>query len=370
VIGADKFGALAFASAIIIIVETITDWGFNYTATRDVAKNRENIEKVSAIFSEVFFSRIILMIICFVGLYIVSSLVPSLYEYRLLLLLTFLYIPGHILFPEWLFQAFEQMKYITILNVLSKAIFTVLIFFVITSKEDYLYQPVLSACGFVVSGIVAQCVVLFKFHVKIRIPSIGDMYYRLRASTDMFICLILPNFYTQFSTIILKAYCGEVATGIYSGGQRFLQIIEQLTQILSRTFFPFLARHKEKHHIYVLISGSISIIACFTMFFGANLFVKLFLTEEFSAAVDVIKIFSVAPFFLFLLNTYGANYLVIVGKEDILRNIVGIASLIGFGLTWLLTPSYSYIGAAATVTIIWGGRGAFTYYYAKRQKKQ
>ena len=47
VIGADGFGRIAIASAVIMWIQTISDWGFNYTATRDVAKNRDDKEKVS-----------------------------------------------------------------------------------------------------------------------------------------------------------------------------------------------------------------------------------------------------------------------------------------------------------------------------------
>ena len=112
VIGVEKFGAIAFATAVIVIVETVVDWGFNYTATRDAARSRENIDVVSQIFSEVIFSKLTLMVICFVLLFSVLPLFSISKEYELLLLLTFAYIPGHILFPEWLFQAFEHMKYI------------------------------------------------------------------------------------------------------------------------------------------------------------------------------------------------------------------------------------------------------------------
>lgn len=369
VIGADKFGVIAYASAIMIIVETITDWGFNFTATRDVAKNREDLAEASRIFSEVFFAKIALMMLCFLGLCIIIECVPSVREYRLVLLLTFLYIPGQILFPEWLFQAFEQMKYITILNVLSKTVFTVMIFFVIKTKADYVYQPLLVACGFFVSGAIAQWVIWKNLKVRLRLPNWSSVYMRLRQSTNMFISLILPNLYTNFSTIILKSYCGEVATGIYSGGQKFQNIIDQLTQILSRTFFPFLSRHREKHHIYVLITGAISVAACLGMFFGADLFVKWFLTEEFADAATVIRIFSLTPFFLFLMNSYGTNYLVIVGREDILRNIIVVVSLLGFCLTWWLTRVYGYIGASITISVVWGIRGFATWVFATKIKR-
>src|SRR5690554_5051167 len=50
VIGVDGFGKIAFAAAVVVWFQALTDWGFNYTATRDVAQNRENPGKVSAIF--------------------------------------------------------------------------------------------------------------------------------------------------------------------------------------------------------------------------------------------------------------------------------------------------------------------------------
>ncbi|MCM1022347.1 MAG: flippase [Muribaculaceae bacterium] len=368
VIGPDSFGAIAFASAIMVIVETITDWGFNFTATRDVAVNRADTSIVSNIYSQVLYARLFLTLLCFIGLLIVANCIPSLEEYKTLLIITFLYIPGNILFPQWLFQAFEKMRYITILTLLSKCIFTALVFIVIKKQSDYIYEPALTACGFMFSGLIAQYIIYKNFRIRLEAPHPRQIRDMLKRSTDMFISLLLPNLYTNFTVIILKTYCGELATGIYNGGQRFQSIVDNLTSILSRTFFPFLARHKEKHHIYVMISGSIAVFASLLMFFGAQLFVDIFLTSEFQDAVTVMKIFAITPIFLFLMNTYGTNYLVIIGKENILRNIILIVSILGFALTWILTPKFSYIGASITVTVIWGIRGIATYFFAKKEK--
>lgn len=119
-----------------------------------------------------------------------------------------------------------------------------------------------------------------------------------------------------------------------------------------------------------MISGVIALAASIFMFFAAPWFVNIFLTEEFSDAIIVMRIFSITPIFLFLMNTYGTNYLVIVGKENILRNIVIIVSIIGFVLTWLLTPEYSYIGVASTITVVWGIRGLWTFIEAKKNSKE
>src|SRR5690554_3782766 len=105
VIGVDGFGKIAFAAAVMVWFQTVSDWGFNYTATRDVARNRDNLEKVSEIFSNVLWARMFLAIVSFILLYTLIAAVPYFNENKDILLVTFLLIPGHILFPDWFFQA-------------------------------------------------------------------------------------------------------------------------------------------------------------------------------------------------------------------------------------------------------------------------
>lgn len=369
VIGVDSFGEIAFAASVIVFIETFTDFGFNYTATRDIAKCRENLKEVSTIFSNVFWSKILLMGVGLVILLILIYSIPSLYDKRLLLLLTFLYVPGHIIFPEWFFQAMEQMRYITILNILSKLLFTLLIFVIIKEKSDYIWQPLLTAIGYWISGGIALYYIFKHFEVKLYSPKWGEIKSALKSSYNMFFSLLLPNLYTNFSTILLRSSCGEVATGIYSAGQKFLTIVEQLFGVLSRTFYPFLARKMDKHQVYVYITGTCSVLACLFLFFSAEMLVNLFYTEEFADAAIVIKIMAIAPFSLFLMNTYGLNYLVLAKKEKLYRNIIFGCSIIGFVVTWILTPKFGYIGMATTISGIWFFRGIITYIYALRTKR-
>ena len=165
VIGAEGFGKIAFAAAIMVWFQTIADWGFCYTATRDVAKNRDDKEKVSEIFSNVFWARILLMFVSFVALSICVMTIPKLRENANVIMISFLMIPGHIMFPDWFFQAMERMKYITILNIISKTLFTIAIFLFIKERDDYILQPLFTSLGFVVSGIIAMYYILIKWKI-------------------------------------------------------------------------------------------------------------------------------------------------------------------------------------------------------------
>ena len=143
VIGADGLGRVAFGSAVAAWFLSVSTWGFNYTGTRDAARNREDNSKLSEIFSNVLWARFSLTLIGFIILIALIFIIPSFRSNWLVLVLSFLAIPANILFPEWFFQALERMKFITILRLLSKLLFTLSIFVFITRPEDYYLSPLI-----------------------------------------------------------------------------------------------------------------------------------------------------------------------------------------------------------------------------------
>ena len=155
VIGPYGFGKIAFASAVVVWFQTIAEWGFNLTATRDVAQHRDDKERVSQIFSNVLWSRCLLATVAGFLLLILIAVVPYFRENAAVILITFLMVPGQIMFPDWMFQAIEKMKYITIFNLLMKLLFTVAVFVFIRDKDDYLIQPLLLTIGYLISGVGA-----------------------------------------------------------------------------------------------------------------------------------------------------------------------------------------------------------------------
>ena len=199
-------------------------------------------------------------------------------------------------------------------------------------------------------------------------PQFSEVCDSIKGSWNMFLSLLFPNLYTNFSTILLRSTCGEVATGLFDAGRRFDSLVQQFFQVLSRTFFPFLSRRLDRHKQYVIISGGLSIIACLCLYFGAGFIIKVFFTPEFEPAITVIKILSISPFAQFLMDSYGTNYLILKGKENIYRNITIVFSIFGFMTSILITPQYSYIGMAITIVSARLVGGVLTYIFAKRTK--
>lgn len=369
VIGVDSFGKIAFATAIIVWFQTVADWGFNYTATRDIAQNRDDNEMVSQIFSNVLWSRCLLTLFSFLVLIILIVLVPIFTEISSLLLITFLLIPGQVFFPDWFFQAMEKMKYITILNLISKLLFTVAVFVFIKEKSDFLYQPLFISLSYMVSGVVAMYFILIRWKIKIHRPNIKTILLTIKKSTNVFINNIVGNLYNGFSSILLGFFGGAVSNGKFDAGNKFVGISSGFLNIIYRTFFPYLSRKIEKHQLYAKFNIIISLSVSLFLFIFAPIIIKIFFIPEFYDSIIVLRIMSISIFFLALNNIYGTNYLIIEGYEKQLRNITFISSMFGFIISFPLIINLNYIGAALTITITRGILGISISYYARKMSK-
>lgn len=368
VIGADGFGKIAFASAIVVWIQTISDWGFNLTATRDVAQNRDNKELVSRIFSNVLWARSVLTLLSGIILLLVVLLVPYLRENADIIFVTFLLVPGYILFPEWFFQAIEKMKYTTFFNLFLKLVFTVAVFVFIHKREDYLMQPLLTTIGYLLCGIGALYLIFKKWGYSLYKPQWGEIFKTIRNSTDVFINNLMPNLYNSFSVMLLGFFGGSTANGIYDGGNRFPSIFYQFQSVLSRVFYPFLSRRPDKHSFYAKLNIVSALVGSVILVLISPLIIKIMLGDEFEKSVVVMQILSFSVVFLAMGYTYGTNFLIINHKEKPLRNLTFISSIVGMCVSVPLVYYFSYIGAAVTVLLCRGLLGVGSYVLAKRIK--
>ena len=266
VIGPSGFGKIAFASAVITWFISVVTWGFDFTATRDVARVRDDKDAVSEIFTNIFWARLFLSIICFLTLVFLIIFIPIFRESSIVLLVTFLLIPGRVMFPEWMFQALERMKFITILRISSQLFFSISVFIFIKTPQDYILQPLLISLGQLVSGAIAMYLIIVKWSYKINKPCIKNMLLTIKDGVDVFINNFAPNLYNSFSTVLLGMYYGEVANGLFSAGGKLITIVQQFVGVLSRSFFPFLSRKIDKHNIYALITLSTTFICSIIIF--------------------------------------------------------------------------------------------------------
>jgi len=351
VLGVVGVGKVAFAAAVMMWVNTIINWGFNSSAVRDLAQNRDDKVFVSKHFSVVLWSRMLLMVLTTVVLVILTFVIPKFRDIADLLMASFIAIPANIIASTWFFRGMEKMKYNTILSVIAQAVFTILVFVFVRDEDDYVLQPLLGSLGSVVCAVISVAIIKKEFDVKLHRPDFKQMFVQIKGSTDIFINELMPNFYNNFSALLLGFYGDAAANGIYDAGKKLCNIFNTIHGAAISTFFPYFSRKTHRHSQFAKINIVVSVFVSLLIFIFAPLLIHLFYGDKFMGAVLVARITAFALVGITLNYVYGTNYLIVIHREHLLRNITIVVSLIGFGVAFLLIPQLGVVGAACTYTI-------------------
>jgi PST family polysaccharide transporter len=359
VLGPEKYGLIAFAQAFIGYFVLLTDYGFNLSATREISINRDNKERVSAIFSSVLLIKAVFMLINFL---VLCLFVFSINKFRtewLLYLLTFGIILGGVLFPGWLFQGMERMRHIAVLNILAKTIFTISIFVFVRSRSDYIYIPLINSCGYVVVGIISLWLIIKKFGVKIRIPSFIDIKRQLKEGWHIFISTIAISFYTISNTFILGLFTNNTIVGYYSAGEKIVKAVVGLIGPLSQTIYPYISKmaSESKENALAFIRKLVRLVGIPTFFISLTLLIfapelsNIILGRQFNESIIVIRILSFFPFIIGLSNIFGIQVMLNFGLKQIFSRILMSASLINILSALILVTPLQHIGISISVLI-------------------
>ncbi len=329
-LGPEKFGLIAFAQAFIEYFSTFIDFGFDLTATRDISKNINNKNKINQIFSSVLTAKnLILLVSLIIILTVVFSNEKFSQNWQLFLICSSILV-GNTLFPLWFFQGIEKMKYISYFNIIAKLFFTICIFIFIRQESDYLLVPLFISLGNVSIGIIAICIILGKFKVKFRIVSLRKVYFTLADSSAAFISNLAPNLYNNSSTFLLGLFTTSTITGYYSGTIKIINFFNTVIQIISRTFFPHLSKKRSSFKDFIKIIVGTGLILSIMVFIFRKFLVHVLLGNEFAIVNSYLLVFSISIFQMAFNSGFGRTFLLIINKDNLLRNINVIVSILGF----------------------------------------
>lgn len=239
-LGLEYFGLVMFAQAMMVFCLVITDFGFNYTATREVADLRVQNKDFSNLYFTVFWAKIALTIFTFLLLVIV---VFAFEKFRInweLYLLSYGVVVGQSLFPLWFFQGIEKMKLVTITNVVAKVIFVVLIFLFVRDSGDFLKVPIFNSIGFITAGVISFGISLRL--VKWRRPNFSSGFYLYKQSFQAFVANSATTLYTSANVFFLGIFGGDVLVGVFVSFEKIILAAKNVFTPIYQALLPYLSR--------------------------------------------------------------------------------------------------------------------------------
>lgn len=370
VVGVENYGIINFALSLALYFGAIIQYGFAVTATREVARNRKNKETLSKIYSTTLTISLLLAILSGAIFNLIVISVDKFDQYFFVYFFSILFIIMQSAFPIWFFQGMEKMKFIAYLTLGTKILFLIGLFIFVTKEDDYFLVPLLNAAAALLSLIGAIWVIKKKFMVSFVMPRFDEIVTLLASGQHAFITQLAPNLYNNSTTFLLGLFTNNLIVGYFSVATKVIDALISIGFILSNTFFPYLSRNINSHKIFqkiMLVVGSA--VTVFIIMFSESI-VSLLFTKQNIVIVEYIEGLAFGILMVFIHLTYSTNFLMLIGKDRIAKNIALYTSLIFFLLALLIIPS---IGIWGGIIILVGARfsmGFFSFFYYRKFKSE
>lgn len=304
ILGPEIYGKIGFALAFATYFKLLFDFGFILSATESVSKNRDNKNFVSKVLTSVNILKLVFVSTSFIILLILLNTVPVFKQDKILYFLFYLYVAIDCFQPDFLYRGMENMKVITIRNVIVKSFFTVMVFLILKSANQYLYVPILNILGSLISLIFVYYDVFVNMKIKIIKVKIKDLKENFNQSKIYFFSRIASTVYSATNTFILGfVYPSSNILGYYSSSDKILTAARSAMTPISDSVYPYMIKNKDFKLIKKLLKIFMPIIGvgCLVLFiFAEPICILLFGTQY--ASTSIVLRFMVPIIFITLPN--------------------------------------------------------------------
>ena len=371
----EKYGLVMVAQSVALFLTIIVDFGFNISATREVANLKNDKEKLSQFYWNVLSIKFVLIIITFLLLLVLIFCVDKFSEDPLVYLFSFGLVLGQAIFPTWFFQGIEKMQVITIVNVAAKLFFTISLFFVVLSPADYEYVPIFNGLGFVISGLFGFIFSLQ--YVKFVFPKLSQVKGIIENSFSLFFSNFAVSLYTSSNTLILGFFAGDSIAGVYASMEKLILAIKSMYSPLYQAIFPNLStKPYDEIRSYIdkirIPIGFFGLVISIIIFFRAKEILMLAFDD--ALIVGFSPVFQILGFISILssLNMlYVTLYFPSIKKYKIRMKILVSGGFLNLIIALSLVKFYTIYGVAisAVITELFILILAVYFYYKKIKKK-
>lgn len=346
------WGAVLFAQSFAAWLTILVEYGFLFTATRDVARSMDDKPALDSIVNAVNGAKMLLI----VGTTIVTCAaflwVPQFAENPGYLAFAWLIAVFQGLSPLWYFQGQNRMRGIALLTVALRTASTLLTFFLVRSVNDGWIVLALQAASTALTTVIAMGWMYRE--VPFRVPAWRAVRHALNTGKYLFVVSLSAGIYGLAGTFILGLLAPPLQVGLYGGAERIHRMFVNLFAILSQALYPYMShsvftdpRRSTRLIRYLFgLSATMGFALSIMTIVAAPFLVRVFLGPDFAPAVLVLQIMAVQLTVTGLSRILGVQWMLPLGMDRQFNAIVLSAGLLNLGLISLLVPSFSAVGMA------------------------
>lgn len=382
---ADGIGQVNFFQSIISYISLFTCLGIPMYAIREVAKVRDNPEKMTRITVEILLLHAFLTLLGYMAVAVICLTVTKVQTDIPLFLLLSATIFFKAIGCEWFYQGIEDFKYVAIRGLLVKLLSVVLLFLFVKTKEDILWYGAYTVLG-VLGGNIFNFIRLRKYLHRdvIDFRALHPLRH-LKPALHVFALNVVISIYLQLNNVLLGFMKDAEAVGYFTAATKIMMITMSISSSLGAVIMPRtsnLIAEGRMDEFRILIQKSYDFVLALAMpltvglIFTSPSIILLLSGEGFAPAVLTSQIVASNILMVGLSGVMGIQVLYPLGKINIviLCTLIGAAVNVFFNV--LLIPRYGHNGTAVaymlaevavTVSMFLIGRKYIPIQFLKKQ---
>lgn len=367
VLGPTAWGIVAVAQSFGGYIVLLVEYGFNLSATREVARTKDDRVRLAELVGGVMGAKVLLAVASLAGAIAVRRFVPALMGEPKVFWAAVVWAIGQALNMAWYFQGREKMRQMAALDIVAKAASTAGLFFLVRSPVDAWVALLLQAAASLLSTGVA--IVMTHQDVPLRLPVWCQVRDALKMGWTMFLFRNSVSLYTTGNALLLGVFASPEMVGYYVGAEKLIKVTVGLIGPMTQALYPrlsYLVRNARDEAAKLARTGGV-IICGWGVLSGAALWllapwlVRLLLGHRFTEAVPVLRIL------VFILpcnavsNTLGIQWMLPHGMDRQFNTVILGAGVLNIIFAALLGPRFGHMGMASAVVLaeLWVAVGTF-----------
>ena len=376
VLQVEMFGAVVFAQGVVNYFTLFTDYGFNLLGPKEIAQN-DDVTRRGKVFANIFFAKILLLVIATI-VFVISVFILAKYFNADIWLYAAVYLTviGNVIFPVWFFQGVQQMRYITIVNVIARLFSIVGIFYFVKEPQDYLLAALFQAIVPLIAGVCSWIILIKNFPEVLCLPKLKNIKNTLIDGWSIFISTVAINLYTASNIVFLGIFTNPVTVGYFSGAQKIIDNVKQLLGPISQAIYPYINKLVKEspqdvkpflRKVILVLCGGNLLLSVFIFIFAEPI-VDILLGSGYEESVLLLRIMAFLPFIIALSNMFGIQIMLPFGMQSTFSKILICAAILNTCMVIPLILLYQDIGVSMSIVITECFVTVVMFYVLKKNK--
>ncbi len=354
-LGPAGWGLVAFAQSLGEFLALVIEFGFNLSATREIARSRASRQRCAEIVAGVLGAQMLLALAASAAALAVSRWIPHCTGHPRLLAAALFYGVAQGLTPLWFFQGMERLRLAAALEVSGKAAAVGAILLLVRGPQEgwlvLVFQGLAPAAATLIGITMAYQAVRF------RRPSWPLIRKAVERGWRMFVFRSGESLYGAGNAFVLGLFAPPTLVGYFASAEKISRAVFGLLNPIREALYPRLgnlaaaaperAAKLARAGAIVTTAGGVLLGAGILGF--APWLVRVLMGPEFAPAIGVLRILACLPPLLAVSHSVGLQWLLPNGREGEVSRIILRAGVLNLALAALLAPGFGHVGMAWAV---------------------